>query len=59
MITVYHWFGADLAARRPANPTTLCDRYDVSFVAAAGQILMTVHTGERRAAREPLKCHAG
>jgi hypothetical protein len=37
--------GADLAARRPANPITLCDGHGSEFVTVAGQILMAVHTG--------------
>ncbi len=32
--------GADLAARWPANPTTLCDGHDVDFVTVTDQILM-------------------
>ncbi|HEY2266563.1 MAG TPA: hypothetical protein VGI96_28365 [Streptosporangiaceae bacterium] len=40
--------GADLAARRPANPITLCDSHDSDFVTVAGQILilMAVHRGK-------------
>jgi hypothetical protein len=37
-------FGADLAARPPANPITVCDGHEVNFVTATGQILMAVHT---------------
>jgi hypothetical protein len=33
-----------LAARRPANPITLCDGHGVDFVTVTGQILMAVHT---------------
>jgi len=39
-------FGADLAARRPANPITLCDDRGVDFVTVAGHIPMAVHTAE-------------
>jgi hypothetical protein len=36
--------GADLAARRPSNPITLCDGHGSDFVTVTGQILMAVHT---------------
>ena len=35
-------FGADLAARRPANPITLCDDRGIDFVTVAGHIPMAV-----------------
>jgi hypothetical protein len=37
-------FGADLAARRPANPITLCDDHGIDFVTVAGHIPMAVHS---------------
>jgi hypothetical protein len=39
-------FGADLAARRPADPITLCDDRGIDFVTVAGHIPMAVHTAE-------------
>jgi hypothetical protein len=36
--------GADFAARRPANPITLCDGHGADFMTVAGQILMAGHT---------------
>jgi hypothetical protein len=44
--------GADLAARRPANPITLCDGHGSDFVTVAGQILilMAVHSPQDQAA---------
>jgi hypothetical protein len=41
----YSAIGADLAARRPANPITLCDGYGSDFVTVAGQILHSVDPG--------------
>ena len=40
----YSAFGAEPAARRPANPITLCDGHGVDFATVTGQILMAVHT---------------
>jgi hypothetical protein len=34
-------FGADLAARRSANPITLCDGCGIDFVTVTGRILIT------------------
>src|SRR5262249_8492656 len=42
---------ADLVARRPANPITLCDGRGVEFVTVNGHIPMTVHRRFREAGR--------
>lgn len=42
--STYSAFGADLAARRPANPITLCDDRGIDFVTVAGHIPMAVRS---------------
>jgi hypothetical protein len=46
--------GADLAARQPANPITLCDGHGSDFVTVAGQILMA----RPQSSRSGRPCHS-